>query len=198
AALPTVYLPFDQALAWAPALPVHLEIRSSGDRAVGENVIRRAVREADAAAVVNDVQSMSEVVNATISQERLLATLTGLFGILALTLASIGVYGVRSFAVSSRTREIGIRIALGATRAWVLGAVLRQGITLVLIGIALGAAAAMPLTRYVGGFLYELTPGDPTTYAAVAILFGLVAALASYVPARRATKVDPLAALRYE
>ena len=113
-------------------------------------------------------------------------------------LGAIGIYGVLAYAVGQRTQEIGIRMALGAERGAVLRMVLRRGIVLAAIGIVLGLAGAAGLTRYLSGMLYDLTPLDPPTYAAVAILFATVALIASYLPARRATQVDPVVALRHD
>ena len=113
-------------------------------------------------------------------------------------LAAIGIYGLLAYAVIQRTQEIGIRMALGARRAQVLGLVLRRGLVLTAVGVALGLAAAAAATRLLQGMLFGVTPLDPKTFAAVSASFGLVATLASYVPARRATKVDPMVALRSE
>jgi putative ABC transport system permease protein len=120
------------------------------------------------------------------------------FAVIAAILAAIGIYGVLAYAVVQRTREIGIRMALGAQRAQVLGLVLRKGATLTVAGIALGLAGAAAGTRLLQDLLFGVTPLDPTTFAAVSVLFGLVATLASYLPARRATTVDPMVALRSE
>jgi putative ABC transport system permease protein len=113
-------------------------------------------------------------------------------------LAAIGLYGVTSYSVARRTNEIGIRMALGATRAAVMATMLRQGVVLALAGLAIGIVAAIPLSRYVSAFLFGLTPGDPATFVGASLVFTLVAMLASYVPARRATNVDPTVALRAE
>jgi ABC-type antimicrobial peptide transport system permease subunit len=135
------------------------------------------------------------------AMERLFARLLSLFGLLAQVLAAVGLYGVLAWSVSRRTREIGIRMALGAGRAAVLRMVLRQGMALALAGVALGLAGAYALSRYVGGvakMLYGVEPADPLTFGVIALFLTLVALLACYVPARRATKVDPMEALRYE
>jgi ABC-type antimicrobial peptide transport system permease subunit len=127
-----------------------------------------------------------------------MATLAGGFGVLALTLAAIGLYGVLSYTVARRTGEIGIRMALGAQRREVTGLILRQTFALTGIGIALGLSGAAALTRYLAGMLFGLAPRDPVTFITASCLFVAVALLASYVPARRATRVDPLVALRCE
>jgi putative ABC transport system permease protein len=113
-------------------------------------------------------------------------------------LAAIGIYGVMAYSVSQRTREIGIRMALGAQRSAVVGLVLHQSLLLTIVGIGIGIAGAAAVSRYLEGLLFGLTPLDPPTFAAVAVMFAAVALFAAFVPARRATKVDPLVALRYE
>jgi len=129
---------------------------------------------------------------------RLAAALAAVMGILGLTLATVGVYGVVSFGAAQRTREIGIRMALGATRRAILVAIIRQGLQLALIGIASGLAGAFVLSRLLRSMLVGVKPGDPGTFIGVSLLLLAIALLASYVPARRATKVDPMVALRYE
>jgi ABC-type antimicrobial peptide transport system permease subunit len=124
--------------------------------------------------------------------------LLGAFAMVALALAILGIYGVVSHAVTQRTREIGIRIAIGASPSRVLAAVLRQSLTLTGIGAAIGLLGAAAVTRYLESMLFELTPLDPSTFAAVAVLFLLVALLASYLPAARVSRVDPLVALRHD
>ncbi len=124
--------------------------------------------------------------------------LLGVFAGVAMVLAAIGIYGVLGYLVSHRTREIGIRMALGARRRQVVALVLRQTAVLTIVGVVAGVAGAALLSRYLEGLLFGLTPLDVTTFVAVVVMFGAVAALASYVPARRATRVDPLVALRSE
>ena len=137
---------------------------------------------------------MSEAV----AQPQLRTLLLSLFAALALVLASLGIYGVMSNSVAQRTHEIGVRMALGAGQSSVLRLVLSHGMRLTLLGIALGTAGAFALTRLMKSFLFHVTPTDPATFAEVALFLFLVALLASYIPARRATQVDPLVALRYE
>jgi ABC-type antimicrobial peptide transport system permease subunit len=141
---------------------------------------------------------LADQVDASLTQERLVAVLSGIFGGLALLIAALGLYGVTSYAVQRRAPEIGIRMALGAQRGDVLGLVMRQSLTLTFVGIALGLAGAAAVTRYVRSMLFGLTPLDPATFIGVAIVFALVATAAAAIPARRATKVDPLTALRAE
>jgi len=131
-------------------------------------------------------------------QERLVARLAGFFGLLALVLACVGLYGLLSYEVSRRTREIGIRLALGAQRERVLKLVLGQGIGLAIAGAALGIAVALGVMRYLASMLYDVPANDPITMIAVAGLLTLVAVAACYIPARRAMRVDPIVALRYE
>jgi ABC-type antimicrobial peptide transport system permease subunit len=141
---------------------------------------------------------MEERVALTLEARRFAVVLLGIFGGLALLLAAIGLYGVLAFTVSQRTREIGIHIALGARARDVLLMVIRQGMTLVLVGIGFGMLGAYALTRTMRSLLFEVAPTDSLTFSITALLLAFVGFLACYVPARRATKVDPLEALRYE
>jgi predicted permease len=161
-------------------------------------VFQRIVGEVFAGARVLDVRTLDEVVNASVHQERVVAQLGGFFSVFALALACLGLYGLLSFAVVQRTREIGVRVALGAQRREVLSLVVGKGLKLALIGSALGLAGALAATRLVSNLLYGVTPTDPTTFAGVALVLVAVAVLASWIPARRAARVDPMVALRYE
>jgi ABC-type antimicrobial peptide transport system permease subunit len=141
---------------------------------------------------------LEDHVQASVRQERLVAIISGFFGALALVIAALGLYGMTSYTVNRRVTEIGIRRALGAQRAHVLGLVLGQSLTLTALGIGLGLAGAAAMTRALRGLLFGLTPLDTGTSIGVAVLFAIVATLAALLPAHRATRVDPLVALRNE
>jgi ABC-type antimicrobial peptide transport system permease subunit len=179
-------------------------VRTSGDPTAAVAAVRQAVREVDANLPLNSVKTQIEQADETLRMERLFAKLMTLFGLLAQQLAAIGLFGVLAYAVSRRTHEIGIRMALGAERGDVLKMILRQGMTLALTGVGLGLAGAYVLTRYLESqlnlqsMLYGVKVNDPLTYGVIAVGLTLVAVVACYIPARRATKVDPLVALRYE
>src|SRR5215468_10629307 len=156
---------------------------------------RRLVREIDPQLRVVGLQTMEDVVNDMLVQERFIAQVAGAFSLFALLLACVGLYGVMFYAVTRRTSEIGVRMALGALRRDVVWLVMREVSLLVALGVTVGLAAAMATTRLVSGLLFDLTPNDPTTIALATLLMIGVAALAGYLPARRAAQVDPLVAL---
>jgi predicted permease len=173
-------------------------VRTARDPKQTIEAIRRKVQEQDAGVPMIEARSMQEQMDDDLLQERLVAILSGFFGILALLLASIGLYGVIAYAVTRRTREIGIRMALGAQRAQVVGIVLLDAMVMVSAGAVVGVSAALALTRLASAFLYGMTPRDPATFIlATSVLFA-VTVFASYIPARRASNVDPMVALRYE
>jgi predicted permease len=173
-------------------------VRTDRDPATLMPAVRSLVNRVDSAAGIDVMLPMEQLVASSLTRQRFYAILLGVFAAIATVLGAIGIYGVLAYAVGQRTQEIGIRMALGAERGALLRMVLRRGIVLATIGIVLGLAGAAGLTRYLSGMLYDLTPLDPPTYAAVAILFATVALIASYLPARRATLVDPVVALRHD
>jgi len=162
------------------------------------HALRHAVRELDPSLPLSRIRTMDEVMTAAQSRPRFLTLLLTLFSSAALALAAVGIYGVISCSVAQRTKEFGVRMALGAQRVDVLGIVLGRGMVLALVGIGVGLGGALLLTRFLSTLLFGITPTDPMTFVVVSLLLGLVAFLASYIPARRATKVDPMVALRYE
>jgi putative ABC transport system permease protein len=178
--------------------PLWYAVRTDDRRSAVIASIRAMVRQVEPEATVDDIATLQQLVSDSISRPRLYAVLLGIFAAVAVTLAAVGLYGVMAYSVTRRTREIGIRMALGAARADVLRLVLGQTLVLTGVGITLGLFGAGVFTRYLAGLLFGLTPLDPTTFIAVALVFGAVATSAALVPARRATNVDPLIALRYE
>ena len=165
---------------------------------VPEPAVRKEVQAIDRDQPIAAVRTMGEWVDRSTSTPRYRTTLLGLFAVIAMILAATGIYGVMSYSVAQRTHEIGIRMALGARRLDVLNMVVRQGMLLVVIGLAIGLLGAFALTRVMASLLFGVTAKDPITFVAVAGLLAVVALIACYIPARRATKVDPLTALRYE
>jgi putative ABC transport system permease protein len=158
--------------------------------------IRRVVAEAEPGVSVASLSTMDEVVDRLLVRERLLTQLVGFFSVFAIALASLGLYGLLSYGVARRTREIGVRVALGATIGDVARLVVRQGVVLATVGCAIGIAGALLAARLVASLLYGVTPADPVSYVAVGAILSCVAALACWLPARRATRVDPIIALR--
>jgi putative ABC transport system permease protein len=172
--------------------------RTDRDPATLMPAVRSLVNRVDSAAGIDVMLPMEQLVASSLTRQRFYAILLGTFAAIAAILGAIGIYGVLAYAVGQRTQEIGIRMALGAERGAVLEMVLRHGIALMTLGIGLGLAGAAGLARYLSGMLFDLTPLDPATYVAVGILFAAVALVASYLPARRATLIDPMVALRHD
>jgi predicted permease len=188
---PTTYLPQVSNSA-------HFELRTAADPTALIPVVREVVSRVDNNLPLFNVRTQTEQIEQTLFLNRLMSQISSAFALLALVLACIGLYGLLSYEVARRTRELGIRMALGAQRRDLLRLVIGQGILLVLIGAAIGIAAAIGLTRFMSAILYGVHADDPLTFAGVAVLLTLVALAACYIPARRATRVDPLVALRYE
>ena len=191
---PAYYVPASQA----PLQDMSVLIRTRSDPHLLIPSLRAAVLAIDPNQPISNVSTMEKIVSDSIAQPRLNMLLMGLFGTLALVLAAVGIYGLLSYAVTQRTQEIGIRMALGARVTDVLNLVFKQGMTLVLIGEVIGLAGAFALTRLIRGLLFGVTPTDFTTFIAVAGMLAGVSLVATLIPARRAAKVDPLVALRYE
>ena len=196
-----LYFPFmqlpDLTMALAP-VGMRAVVRSRGPAPGIFDSIRHSVQQVNSEQVVYDVQTMTEIIGDSTASQRFSAILLGAFAAVALLLSSIGIYGVISYLVGQQTREIGIRMALGAQRKDVLHLILGAGVKTALLGIGIGIAAAVGLTRLMSGMLYGVTATDPLTFAGVAVLLVAVALLACYIPARRAMRVDPMVALRYE
>jgi predicted permease len=196
-----VYLPFmqmpDDQIAQVPA-GTSVAVRYDGAATPVFDAIRASIRRMNGEQVVYQAQTMDEILAISLASQRFSMILLGGFAILALILASLGIYGVVSYLVAQRTNEIGIRMALGAQRSDVLRMVIGQGAQMAFVGVALGMAAALGLTRLMSKMLFGVTPSDPLTFLGVAALLAGVALLACYIPARRATRVDPVVALRYE
>jgi putative ABC transport system permease protein len=194
---PEVYMPLDQ-FTFPFMWPQQLVVRASGDPLALANAVRRTIRDIDADQPVPSVRTMSEVIDLKLASRDTQLTLIGTFAVIALLLAAVGLYGTLSYSVSQSTNEIGLRMALGAKEGTVVGSVLRSALVSALLGIGIGLVAAYALTRTIASFLYEVSPTDPATAVAVAGMLLVVAALAAFVPARRAASVNPMTALRAE
>jgi len=196
---PELYVPYRQPLftSWT-VRPMHIVVRTVGPPLEAVSTIRRALADVDRDQPISDVRTMDSRIDRSLTARRFNMILLGLFAALALALASVGVYGVMAYSVTERTHEIGVRIALGAQRRDVVLMVMRQGITMIAIGTVVGIAAARAATRVMATLLFGIGAADPLTFIAVPALLLAVALVACYVPARRATRVDPLYALRAE
>ena len=194
-ARPEYYIPFEQA----PSAVTQVVVRSKGEDAAALTAsVRAALKGVDTNLLIWETRTMDELVGQSVAPQRFNVALLGFFAALAMLLAAVGIYGVMSYTVTQRRHELGIRMALGAQRRDVLRLVVRQGMLLTLVGLALGLAGAFAATRLMAGLLYGVSATDPLVFAAVSLLLAAVALVACYVPARRATKVDPMIALRYE
>ena len=191
---PMAYYPYSQEINFLG----NLEVNFSGNAGAVSSEVRRAIKEVNRDIPIVDAVRMSDHVARSLVQQRLIARLSSFFGLLALLLACIGLFGIMSFSVARRTNEIGIRMALGAERGDVLRLVMREGLAPVLIGVALGLPAALLGARLITSLLFGLTPADPLTVCAATILLLAIAGLAGYLPARKASRVDPMTALRCE
>jgi predicted permease len=191
---PIVFLPFSQS--YRDQLTIHLRV--AGDPGVFATAVDQTVAELNPDLPLFNVTTLKASMQFGSIFERLAATLAGSFGLLALVLAAVGIYGVVAFATRQRIHEIGIRMALGAQQGDVLKLVVGQGLKLTLIGMAVGIAVALALARTLASMLYGVKPADPLTFISVSLVLTAVALVACYIPARRAAKVDPMVALRYE
>jgi predicted permease len=195
APLPTMYWPVTQ-IRETPSLAI--VVRTQSDPAAFTSPVRDAIAQIDATQPIYDMQTLDQLVGKSLGQRRFTLTLMVLFGIIALVLSAIGIYGVMAFAVAQRTQEIGIRMALGARAIDVLKMVVGSGMFLAAVGVGVGLIGAFALTRLMASLLFGVSPTDVVTFGLVTVGLLIVALLACYYPARRATKVDPLVALRYE
>ncbi len=191
---PHLYVPLGQIFLWS----MTLHIRSEGDPLAVMETVRAEVAAMDANLPLIRIRTLEEQLNLSIGSARVAATLAGLFAALAVILAALGLYGALSHYVRHRSHEIGVRMALGAESVLVLGLIVRQGLRLVGVGMVIGIVIAIGVTRILASELYGVSPTDPLTFFSVLLLLSGVALLAVWLPARRATRVDPVAALRYE
>jgi putative ABC transport system permease protein len=189
---PVLYVPYRQN----PSSMMHLVVRTAADPLQWVNPVRRAIWDVDRDQPVSNTQTMNDVVAETFGQPQIIARMTGAFAVIALVLAALGVFALVCYVVSQRTREIGIRMALGAGQQNVFRGVLRDGAWMGLIGVGLGLVATVGLNRVIANLLFGVTASDPLTLASAALLLFVVTVAACYVPARRAMKVDPIVALR--
>jgi putative ABC transport system permease protein len=194
---PEMFVPYTQKV-WPSLLTMDVVLRTKNDPAAVTAAARAAIHSVDSDLPLANVSTLATLVDDSVIQQRFAMYVIGAFGALALLLASIGMYGVISYSTTQRTQEIGIRLALGAQRRDVMAMVLAHGGRLAALGITIGLVAALALARTLASFLYGVQPADPITFAAVALLLCAVALLACYLPARRAMRVDPTVALRYE
>ena len=194
--LPGLYSPYTQINPWKRWMT--FVARTQSDPTVMGQAIKQQIWKVDPQLPISRFQTMDEVAASSFAARSFNMLLLGIFAGLALALAAVGIYGVMSYAVTQRTQEIGIRMALGARAPDVLRLIIKTGMTMTLIGVVIGVGGALALTRVMATLLFGVSPTDKLTFAAVSIVLAVVALLACYLPARRATKVDPMVALRYE
>jgi putative ABC transport system permease protein len=192
--MPEVYFPYQQS----PRNFMNLVVHTTADPTSMIPAIRNQVLSIDKDQPVSDIMTMEQRVAKSVASSRFVMLLLGSFSVLALGLAAVGIYGVMAYLVTQRTQEIGVRMALGAQKRDVLKLVVGKGMALAVIGTAIGLIASLALTRLMRSLLFEVTPTDWLTFVITSVVLLTVALLACYIPARRATKVDPLTALRYE
>jgi putative ABC transport system permease protein len=189
-----MYVPYAQDATWGS---LSLVVRTNGEPTAVAGSVREAIRAVDKGVALYNLKTMNDVVATSAAPRRVPMLLLSSFAGVAMLLAMIGIYGITSYYVTQRTHEIGVRMALGAQIADVLRLVLRRAMLLAVIGVGVGIAGAVAVTRYLSTLLFGVKPIDVITFVAVALALVLVALLASLIPARKATKVDPLTALRY-
>jgi putative ABC transport system permease protein len=195
---PEMYFPFLQSGSYQFTAPRDLAIRTSIDPLSLAAAAQKEIHQVDPDQPISNIRTMGDVVDEETASRRLGMTLLTIFAALALLLATLGIYGVLAYFVVQHTPEIGVRMALGAQRRNILALVLKKGMTLALLGVVIGVAGAFALTRLMSSLLYEVSTSDPLTYAGISLVLLVVAFCACYLPARRATKIDPLVALTYE
>ena len=188
----------DMPLRQWPVQSMSVVVKSATPPPTIMQAVKEQVSAVDPELPVSNMRTFDDIVSRSISQPRFYMTLLAIFAAVALVMAAIGIFGVLSYAVAQRTREIGIRMALGAQERSVVRLVVREAMTLVIVGIGIGVAAALALSRTLATMLFAIKATDPATFASVAALLAAVALLATYIPARRATRVDPIIALRAE
>jgi putative ABC transport system permease protein len=193
-AIPELYVPFAQM----PINGMQVMVRTSSDPLAFVATVRNAVLAIDPNQPISDVKTLAQRVNEVAAVSRSLMLLFSAFALLALVLGAVGIYGIISYSVTQRTHEIGIRMALGARAGNVLSLIMKNGLALVLTGIVIGVGGAFALTRFLTTLLFGVTPTDSVTFVVVSFVFFVIAIIASLIPAVRATRVDPLVALRYE
>src|SRR5262249_19018103 len=200
--IPQVFLPYEQrpyrSLSHPPEPYISLVVRTRGDPSALANAVQARIWAVDKDQPVMHLMPMERLLMASSAERRAYLLLLGIFAAIALVMATAGIYGLSAYAVVCRTQEMGIRIALGATRGQILTLVLRHGMLLTLAGIAIGTASSLALTRLLAAFLYGITPTDASTFAGIALFFASVGWIATYIPAQRAATIDPTIAFRAE